>query len=724
MVRARARRRRLPRALGARIRGDLPAHGARAARLHAGGTGFTILGRSAGGLGYARFSGSRNAFGTVTASTFGGIEPFEMALYGRSGVILGGAAARPSDRRAPSNGTLLDAAVTRGNVTGTYSTRQILVRGVLLQPDRRFGQPAFVTAVAANPAGDAAVTVSYPMLSRKRTTVVGFRNRLFIRPRGSTTFQRKLDYGRQTVGSSPSTLAINGPGDVLLAWDDRKAVRTRLISSEGKIGAEQRLGTGGSPWIGASSTRIVAPIDSTRRMLVAWLAQRAGSSGNAGGPGIVAAAVASPGKSFGRQQTLEANLPRGDGTLISGTAVQAAILRDRSVVTWTGAENRQFVVRTADIVSGRAGASTRLSAAGAQSELQVWPWAPAAARSWSGAATRVRRATTRPRAPPARQHGVRPRRSPALRSTRPQPARSSRQARSPARRSSSSATPSPRTCRLRPSRFPYGSASAPRPDRLRSHGADEPALAPRLAVRLDAGLAVADARPRYELGEPRSGQQPRTHRLGSAQGREAVGRPGVPRDVPPELTDPRSRVTTSLVCGSSSAVAASRHPMTRSVTSSGRNRPVAASRRTASMSLGPSRAGAERDAGGVHLQHGQRRLDLIDDARTCVQCPPGATERQAHDSDHPLAPTSTTRSRRRCGPHRCPCRWPWRSMRAAACVWEAPPAHAPCSMRRPPMRRVAPRLKRRCSVSERGASRCPRRLARRSTRASRPRRVR
>ena len=335
-----------------------------------GGTGFTILGRSAGGLGYARFSGSRNAFGTVTASTFGGIEPFEMALYGRSGVILGGAAARPSDRRAPSNGTLLDAAVTRGNVTGTYSTRQILVRGVLLQPDRRFGQPAVVTAVAANPAGDAAVTVSYPMLSRKRTTVVGFRNRLFIRPRGGTTFQRKLDYGRQTVGSSPSALAINGPGDVLLAWDDRKAVRTRLISSEGKIGAEQRLGTGGSPWIGAPSTRIVASIDSTRRMLVAWLAQRAGSSGNAGGPGIVAAAVASPGKSFGRQQTLEANLPRGDGTLISGTAVQAAILRDRSVVTWTGAENRQFVVRTADIVSGRAGASTRLSAAGAQSELQ------------------------------------------------------------------------------------------------------------------------------------------------------------------------------------------------------------------------------------------------------------------------------------------------------------------------------------------------------------------
>jgi hypothetical protein len=335
-----------------------------------GGTGFAILGRSAGGLGYARFSGPSNAFGAMTASAFGGIEPFDMALYGRSGVILGGAAARSSDRRAPSNGALLDAAATRGNVTGTFSTRQILVRGVLLQPDRRFGQPAVVTAVAANPAGDAAVTVSYPVLSRRRTTVVGFRNRLFIRPRGGTAFRRELDYGRQTVGSSPSALAINGPGDVLLAWDDRKAVRARLISSRGDVGAEQRLGTGGSPWIGATSTRIVASIDSTRRMLVAWLAQRAGSSGNAGGPGIVAAAVASPGRPFGRQQTLEANLPRGDGTLIRGTAVQAALLRDRSVVTWTGAESGRFVVRTADIVSGRAGASTRLSAPGVRSELQ------------------------------------------------------------------------------------------------------------------------------------------------------------------------------------------------------------------------------------------------------------------------------------------------------------------------------------------------------------------
>lgn len=91
--------------------------------------------------------------------------------------------------------------------------------------------------------------------------------------------------------------------------------------------------------------------------------------GNAGGPGIVAAAVASPGRSFGRQQTLESNLPQGENTLIGGTAVQAAILRDRSVVAWRGWEGRTRVVRTADIVSGRARAATQLSAAGVPSAL-------------------------------------------------------------------------------------------------------------------------------------------------------------------------------------------------------------------------------------------------------------------------------------------------------------------------------------------------------------------
>jgi hypothetical protein len=333
-----------------------------------GGTGFAIVGRDAGGLGYTRFAGSRGAFGAVTASTFRRVIPDEMALYGRSGVYLAGPADAPSDQRDRRNGTPLDAAVTRGNVTNDFASRQVLARGYLpktgVNADAR---AAVVTALASNASGVAAVTFSVPVVGRTR--VVGFRSRLFIRGRGQSLFRRVMDYGRQTVGSSPSALAVNGAGDVLLAWDDRTAVRTRLISASGRIGTEQRIGTGGSAYLGRGSTRIVASMDGTRRMLVAWLAQRAGSSGNAGGPGIVAAAVASPGKPFGRQQTLEADLPQGDNTLIGGIAVQAAILRDRSVVVWRGGEGRTRVVRTADIVSGRARAATRLSTAGRPSAL-------------------------------------------------------------------------------------------------------------------------------------------------------------------------------------------------------------------------------------------------------------------------------------------------------------------------------------------------------------------
>lgn len=333
-----------------------------------GGTGFTVLGRSAGGLGYARFSGSRGAFGAVTASTFRRVIPDEMALFGRSGVYLAGPADAPSDQRDRRSDRPLDVAVTRGNVTNDFSSRQVLAKGYLpkagVNADAR---AAVVTALASNASGVAAVAVSVPVVGRTR--VVGFRSRLFIRGRGQSLFRRVMDYGTQTVGSSPSALAVNGAGDVLLAWDDRTSVRARLISARGTIGSEQRLGTGGSAYLGAGSTRIVASMDGTRRMLVAWLAQRAGSSGNAGGPGIVAAAVASPGKAFGRQQTLESNLPQGENTLIGGTAVQASILRDRSVVVWRGWEGRTRVVRSADIVSGRARAATRLSAAGAPSVL-------------------------------------------------------------------------------------------------------------------------------------------------------------------------------------------------------------------------------------------------------------------------------------------------------------------------------------------------------------------
>ncbi|MBJ7520115.1 MAG: hypothetical protein JHC84_10500 [Solirubrobacteraceae bacterium] len=335
----------------------------------AGGAGFTVLGRSAGGLGYSRFSGSRGAFGTVTRSTFRSVTPNEMALFGRSGVVLAGAATAPSDRKAERTGRPLDVAVTRGNVTGDFSVRQVLARGFLAKPGTLAdSRAAVVTALAANAGGDVAVAVSVPVVGRTR--VVGYRSRLFIRRRTSGLFKRVMDFGAQTVGSSPVALAVSGPGDVLVAWDDRTAVRARMVSARGTIGAEQRLGTGGSAFLGSPNRRITAAIDGTRRMLVAWVAQRVGEGNFAGSPGLVALNTAAPGKTFGRQQTLERNLSQGSDRAILGVAVQAAIVRDRGIVAWTGADANRFAVRTADVTSGRAGAPRALSAPGASSRLQ------------------------------------------------------------------------------------------------------------------------------------------------------------------------------------------------------------------------------------------------------------------------------------------------------------------------------------------------------------------
>lgn len=334
-----------------------------------GGVGFTVLGRSAGGLGYARFAGSRNAFGTLTPSTFRSVVPSEMALFGRSGVVLAGQGIAPSDRRARRSGTPLDAVVVRGNVTGDYSTRQVLARGFLpaagVPADAK---AAVVTALAANQGGDAAAVVSVPVVGKTRAT--GFRSRLFVRRSTSSSFRRVMDFGRQTVGSSPAALALNGAGDVLVAWDDRERVRARMISSRGTVGEEQQLGTGGSAFLGSGRTRIAASMDGTRRMLVAWLAQRVGEGNFAGSPGIVALATAAPGKPFGAQQIVERNLPKGADRGIQGPGVQAAILRDRSVVAWTGSVGGVFVVRTADVTSGKVGAPRQLSGAGAASRLQ------------------------------------------------------------------------------------------------------------------------------------------------------------------------------------------------------------------------------------------------------------------------------------------------------------------------------------------------------------------
>ena len=258
-----------------------------------GATGFAVLGDDKGGRGYTTFDATTGSFRPLRSSRFLGVDPTLMAVYGRDGVLLAGGADGPGDRRSPLNAEVpLDVAVTRGTVAGAFA-RQLLARGVKnhFRGNVRSIEPPTVTVLAANTAGDAAAVVEVPV--RGHISVVGFRPRLFIRHRGRPAFRRVADLGGRTVGRHPAALALNGAGDVLVAWDDRDSVRARVVSAAGRVGAEQRLGGGGSSWLGAA--RMVASMDADRRMLVAWLAQRIGGLGSAGGP--VSSPTPSPGAS-------------------------------------------------------------------------------------------------------------------------------------------------------------------------------------------------------------------------------------------------------------------------------------------------------------------------------------------------------------------------------------------------------------------------------------------
>ena len=170
------------------------------------------------------------------------------------------------------------------------------------------------------------------------------------------------------MATVPAALAVNTPGDVLVAWDDRTSVRARLIRANGKLGNEQRLGQGGSAFVGGE--RLVAAMDGTRRMLVAWMAQRIGEGSYAGSPGTVALAYASPYKAFRPAQVVQRNLPTGDLRGITGHAVQAALLRNRGVVVWTGYAGGRYAVRTVDVTSGRATSVRDLSPPAVGARLQ------------------------------------------------------------------------------------------------------------------------------------------------------------------------------------------------------------------------------------------------------------------------------------------------------------------------------------------------------------------
>ena len=127
-----------------------------------GATGFAVLGDDKGGRGYTTFDATTGSFRPLRSSRFLGVDPALRAVYGRDGVLLAGGADGPGDRRSPLIAEVpLDVAVTRGTVAGAFA-RQLLARGVMthFRGNVRSIEPATVTVLAANTAGDAAAVVA------------------------------------------------------------------------------------------------------------------------------------------------------------------------------------------------------------------------------------------------------------------------------------------------------------------------------------------------------------------------------------------------------------------------------------------------------------------------------------------------------------------------------------------------------------------------------------
>jgi hypothetical protein len=132
--------------------------------------------------------------------------------------------------------------------------------------------------------------------------------------------------------------------------------------------------------------------------LVAWLAQRIGGLGSAGGPGMVAYAYAPAHQRFGAARVLQGNLPRGMDRGIGPPGVQATLLRDGAAVVWTGYTAGRFAVRAVDVRSGRPSAPVNLSPAGTDARLRSMAIGPRGALvvAWSSSG----RVGTSPTPPP------------------------------------------------------------------------------------------------------------------------------------------------------------------------------------------------------------------------------------------------------------------------------------------------------------------------------------
>src|SRR4051795_612866 len=143
-----------------------------------------------------------------------------------------------------------------------------------------------------------------------------------------------------------STVAINGRGDMLIAWQANGGVFARIRTAGGTLYATERLGNPGEP-----VRAISAVLTAGRAAAVAWEAQSV-SEGTPGSPATVDATFKEAGAShhFHSSQRLATVPALATGHYVGARAVKVVLSPDeRITAAWTGYSNGRFVVRAADL---------------------------------------------------------------------------------------------------------------------------------------------------------------------------------------------------------------------------------------------------------------------------------------------------------------------------------------------------------------------------------------
>ncbi len=204
-----------------------------------------------------------------------------------------------------------------------------------------------VSSLAAR--GGAVAVVTATMYDRGAPT------RTLWTRRGGRAFRRVITF-RPGEFARETAVAIGPRGDVLLVWQERRAIRARHFSPSGRRGPLRTLGRGVQSALQANLA--------SGRMEVAWMSQRVGE-GDAHTPARIAYVSAPRGGRFGRPRTVGGSSLLGTGNYVMRPGVRLMPAGGKSsVLAWTDYDGEHFRVLTADVGAGVIGAAQTVSTPG------------------------------------------------------------------------------------------------------------------------------------------------------------------------------------------------------------------------------------------------------------------------------------------------------------------------------------------------------------------------